>query len=83
MRWKPWELPRASSIRRTILANFRKQKVKPTMVRTNSIYPLAKTGMVLCFVDPSTMVFGEKEAVTKALDARDGVAAKPADQQLA
>ena len=55
-----------------ILANFRKQKVKPTLVRTNKIYPLAKTGMVVCFVDPSTMVFGSTEAVEQALDARDG-----------
>jgi hypothetical protein len=44
------------------------------MVRTNSIYPMTKTGMVLCFVDPSTMIFGDKQAVTKALDARDGMA---------
>lgn len=58
-----------------ILANFKKQKLKPAMVRTNSIYPMTKTGMVLCFVDPSTMVFGSKDAVTKALDARDGMAA--------
>jgi hypothetical protein len=56
-----------------ILDNFRKQKVKYTLVRTNKIYPLAKTGMVLCFVDPSTMVFGSQDAVKKALDARDGV----------
>jgi hypothetical protein len=58
-----------------ILANFRKQKVKPALVRTNKVYPLAKTGMVLCFVDASTMVFGAKDAVDKALDARDGVEA--------
>lgn len=57
-----------------ILANFRKQKVKPLLVRTNRIYPLARTGMVLCFVDPSTMIFGGKDAVVKALDARDGLA---------
>jgi hypothetical protein len=57
-----------------ILANFRKQKVKYVPLRTNKIYPLAKTGMVLCFVDPSTMVFGNSDAVNKALDARDGVA---------
>lgn len=57
-----------------ILANFRKQKVKPTLVRTNKIYPLAKTSMVVCFVDASTMVFGSTDAVTKALDARDGSA---------
>jgi len=59
----------------TIVANFRRQKVKVTMVRTNSVYPMARTGMVLCFVDPSTMIFGDKDAVTKALDARDGMAA--------
>ena len=58
-----------------ILANFQKQKVKATKVRTNSIYPMTRTGMVLCFVDPSTMVFGSRDAVTKALDVRDGMAA--------
>ncbi len=57
-----------------VLANFRKLKVKPTLVRTNKVYPMGKTGMVLSFVDPSTMVFGALEAVKKALDARDGVA---------
>ncbi|MGA3332837.1 MAG: hypothetical protein ABSC62_01595 [Terracidiphilus sp.] len=57
-----------------ILAGFRAQKLKATMVRTNRIYPMTKTGMVLCFVDPSTMVFGSKDSVTKALDARDGMA---------
>ena len=56
-----------------MLANFRKQKIKPTLVRTNKVYPMAKTGMVLCFVDPSTMVFGDNDAVAKALDARDGI----------
>jgi hypothetical protein len=59
----------------TILANFRRLKVKATMVRGNSVYPMARTGMMLCFVDPSTMIFGDKDAVTKALDARDGMAA--------
>jgi len=57
-----------------ILASFRTQKIKPTMVRTNSVYPMGKTGMVLCFVDPSTMIFGGKDSVTKSLDARDGMA---------
>ncbi len=57
-----------------ILASFKAQKIKPTMVRTNGIYPMSKTGMVLCFVDPSTLVFGSKDSVTKALDARDGMA---------
>ena len=57
-----------------ILASFRKQHVKPTLVRTNKVYPLGKTGMVLCFVDPSTLVFGSNASVTKALDVRDGIA---------
>jgi hypothetical protein len=56
-----------------ILANFRKQKLRATLVRGNRIYPMTKAGLVLCFVDPSTMVFGQKEAVVKALDARDGI----------
>jgi hypothetical protein len=57
-----------------IQANFRKQQLKAKLVRTNRVYPLAKTGMVVCFVDPSTMVFGDEDAVLKALDARDGLA---------
>lgn len=56
-----------------IVANFKKNKIKPMMVRANQIYPLARTGMVLCFVDASTMIFGPKDAVLKSLDARDGV----------
>ncbi len=57
-----------------IMASFKAQKFKPTQVRTNSIYPLGRSGMVLCFVDPSTMVFGDQDAVKRALDARDGLA---------
>ena len=57
-----------------IMANFQKQKVQPKLVRTNRVYPLAHTGMVLCFVDPSTFVFGSIEAVRAALDVRDGYA---------
>ena len=57
-----------------ITTNFRKQQLKSKLVRTNRVWPLAKTGMVVCFVDPSTMVFGDEDAVNKALDARDGLA---------
>jgi hypothetical protein len=57
-----------------IVANFRKQQVKAKLVRANRVYPMAKTGMMVCFVDPSTMVFGDEDAVNKALDARDGLA---------
>jgi len=55
-----------------ILASFRKKGIKPTLIRTNKIYPMSKTGMVLCFVDASTMVFGGTDAMKAALDARDG-----------
>jgi hypothetical protein len=58
-----------------IVANFKKKAVKATLVRTNRIYPMGKTGMVVCFVDPSTMVFGGLDAVKAALEARDGNAA--------
>lgn len=43
-------------------------------MRTNSIYSLVKTGMVACFLDPSTTVFGTSDAVRAALDARDSIA---------
>lgn len=57
----------------SVMANFRKQKVVAKMIRQNKTYPLSHTGMVLCFVDPSTMVFGSPEAVKAALDVRDGL----------
>jgi hypothetical protein len=57
-----------------VMANFRKRKLKATTVRTNKIYPLGSTGMSVVFLDESTMIFGNKDAVTKTLDVRDGVA---------
>jgi hypothetical protein len=58
-----------------VLANFRKNKVKATQLRTNKIYPMGKTGMSVVFLDESTMIFGSLPAVRQALDARDGVSA--------
>jgi len=55
-----------------MLAKFKKRDVKPKVVGENKIYPMGKTGMVLCFVDPSTMVFGGTEAVKASIDARQG-----------
>lgn len=55
-----------------ILANFKKKAIKPKVIRTNKVYPMGKTGFVLCFVDQSTLVFGMPDAVKAALDARDG-----------
>ncbi|KAA6456280.1 hypothetical protein DYQ86_25705 [Acidobacteria bacterium AB60] len=55
-----------------IVANFKKKAVKPTVVGTNRIYPMTKTGMMLCFIDQSTMVFGGLDAIKSSLEARDG-----------
>ena len=55
-----------------IMAKFKKSAVKPKLIRTNKVYPMGKTGFVLCFVDQSTLVFGQPEAVKASLDARDG-----------
>ncbi len=56
-----------------ILQNFAKQKVKPIIVRNNSVYPLGSAGMSVVFLNQTTMVFGDRDAVRAALDARDGM----------
>jgi hypothetical protein len=58
---------------REIMANFTKNKIKPTMLRNNSIYPMGANGMSVVFLNQSTMVFGDKDAVKEAMDARDGL----------
>ena len=57
----------------SILARFAKDKVKPTMLRNNAIYPMGSGGMMVAFLNQTTMVFGDREAVKAALDARDGL----------
>jgi hypothetical protein len=57
----------------TIMANFVKNKTKPLVLRSNQIYPLGSAGMSVCFLNQTTMVFGEREAVKASLDARDSV----------
>ena len=56
-----------------ILAKFAKEKTKPTMLRNNAIYPMGSGGMSVVFLNQTTMVFGDREAVRAALDARDGL----------
>jgi len=56
-----------------VLAYFKKQKLKATVVRSNKIYPMGKTGMSVVFLDESTMIFGGLQAVKDSLDARDGI----------
>jgi hypothetical protein len=56
-----------------IMAKFAKEKVKPVRYRNNEIYPMGSAGMSVAFLNQTTMVFGDKEAVRNALDARDGL----------
>lgn len=56
-----------------ILAKFAKEKVKPTMLRNNAIYPMGSGGMSVSFLNQTTMIFGDREAVRAALNARDGL----------
>jgi hypothetical protein len=57
-----------------ILANFKKNKVKASLYRTNKLYPMGSSGMLVTFLNPTTMVFGSSDAIKPALDARDGLA---------
>jgi hypothetical protein len=56
-----------------IMANFKKKKIKPTMLRDNKIYPMGASGMRVVFLNPTTMVFGQTDSLKQALDARDGL----------
>lgn len=58
---------------REIMANFVKSKTKPVALRNNNIYPMGQNGMSVVFLNQTTMVFGERDAVKAALDARDGI----------
>jgi hypothetical protein len=58
---------------REIMANFTKNKIKPNMIRNNSVYPMGSNGMSVVFINQTTMVFGDKEAIKEAMDARDGI----------
>ena len=56
-----------------IMANFRRKKVKPVLIRDNKVYPMGGSGMQVVFLNPTTMLFGATEALKGALDARDGI----------
>ena len=58
---------------REIMANFTKSKTKPVVLRNNSIYPMGSNGMSVVFLNQTTMVFGDKDSVKEAMDARDGI----------
>ena len=58
---------------REILANFTKNKTKVLTIRNNSVYPMGAAGLSVAFLNQTTMVFGDREALKAALDARDGI----------
>ncbi len=59
---------------RDLIAKFTKDKTKTTAYRNNTIYPMGAAGMSVVFMNQTTMLFGDLEAVKAALDARDGIA---------
>jgi hypothetical protein len=56
-----------------IMANLQKKKVKATMIRNNKLYPMGASGMLVTFLNPTTMLFGTSDAIKPALDCRDGL----------
>src|ERR1700692_4357859 len=56
---------------KTVIKKMTTQKIKPAKYHTASIYPM-DGGMVMCFLDDSTLLFGDSVAVRIALDTRDG-----------
>src|SRR3984957_15884834 len=57
--------------KKTVLKKMTAQKIKPRKYRTSSIYDM-DGGMVMSFLDDSTLLFGDLTAVKFALDTRDG-----------
>jgi hypothetical protein len=56
---------------KTVLKKMTLAKIKPTKYNQSNIYPM-DGGMVMVFLDDSTLLFGEMSAVKVALDTRDG-----------
>ncbi|MHB8218298.1 MAG: hypothetical protein ACYDDS_19670 [Candidatus Sulfotelmatobacter sp.] len=56
---------------KAVLKKMTAQKIKPKKYRTSSVYDM-DGGMVMSFLDDSTLLFGDLTAVKFALDTRDG-----------
>jgi hypothetical protein len=56
-----------------VMAYFTKNKIKPVMVRDNSVYPMGTSGLSVVFMNQTTMIFGDKDAIKETLDTRDGL----------
>jgi len=57
---------------KTVIKKMTLRKIKPTKYRTSNIYPM-DGGLMMVFLDDSTLLFGEISAVKLALDTRDGL----------
>ena len=57
-----------------IMATLQKKKVKAIVIRNNKLYPMGASGMLVTFLNPTTMLFGTNDAIKPALDSRDGLA---------
>ncbi len=57
----------------SVMNYFAKNKIKPVALRNNSMYPMGAAGMSVAFLNQTTMVFGDRDALRAALDARDGL----------
>jgi hypothetical protein len=57
-----------------IMAILQKKKVKAITIRNNKLYPMGASGMLVTFLNPTTMLFGTNDAIKPALDCRDGLA---------
>lgn len=47
------------------------QKIRPVRIHSNNLWPMSG-GMMMTFLDETTLLFGDRSAVQGALDARDG-----------
>jgi hypothetical protein len=56
---------------KVVLKKITAQKIKPKKYRTSNLYDM-DGGMVMSFLDDSTLLFGDLTAVKFALDTRDG-----------
>ncbi len=57
---------------KSVVKKLTLQKIKSTKYRTANIYPM-EGGMVMVFLDDSTLLFGDSSSVKLALDTRDGM----------
>jgi hypothetical protein len=57
----------------SMVASFEKHKIKPIKIRNNQLWPMGTSGMLVTFLNPTTMLFGSEDAIKPALASRDGL----------